>query len=382
MTLYGKQPGLLVAVFLPAVLSTLVILFRTTRKMKRMPKHISKYGAITAEALIILGVVSGWVSGGFVLASMHYGFGRHQATILSEPHGLQKLTRAAFWQVTGYSFNVGFYCLSVAGQVMHYRIWLLNKVDGYRMLNTVMVASGLIQATLGAICIISSQATAGRKMSFWDSTQVAVPPISCLEDTNEPQYASSALTFVSYMIQAWIPLHLAYRLQRGKLERNKWTALCILAFWNVIAGVLALVKLGHLHLYVDEVDATYRRVILVEIGLAENGASGICPSAAEMWSLAQRLRRGHGTGTSQDRSVYVGSGHKGTGASPPSNSSDVELTGEINDEPIGMGIVRTTAWETAVVAFAKEDGWSRLSDQDGIAFDAELYKPAGSRLRL
>ncbi|KAF2771886.1 hypothetical protein EJ03DRAFT_325134 [Teratosphaeria nubilosa] len=270
------------------------------RKIKRMPKHISRLGAITAEALIMLGVVSdqvisialfvlrtlqvsGWVSGGFVLASMHYGFGRHQATILAEPHGMRNLVSAAFWQVTGYcnsttsslavwiyqltesAFNVGCYCLSVAGQVMHYRIWLLNKVDGYRMLNTVMVASGLIQAFFGAICIISVFAKCKPVKANWDPTVVGQCwPESVFLGLN---YASSALTFVSYTIQAWIPLHLAFRLQRGKLERTKWTALCILAFWNVIAGVLALVKLGYLHLYLDEVDATYRRVILVEIGL-------------------------------------------------------------------------------------------------------------------
>jgi hypothetical protein len=58
MPLQGKQPGLLVAVIVPALLSTLVVIARSMRKFKRRPSYISKTGAITAEALLILSVVS------------------------------------------------------------------------------------------------------------------------------------------------------------------------------------------------------------------------------------------------------------------------------------------------------------------------------------
>ena len=58
MVLPGKQPGLLVAVIVPAFLSTLVVIARSMRKVKRRPSHISKAGAFTAETLLIASVVS------------------------------------------------------------------------------------------------------------------------------------------------------------------------------------------------------------------------------------------------------------------------------------------------------------------------------------
>jgi hypothetical protein len=57
MVLPGKQPGLIAAVVVPAALSTLVVIARSMRKVKRRPDYISKTGAITAETLLITSVV-------------------------------------------------------------------------------------------------------------------------------------------------------------------------------------------------------------------------------------------------------------------------------------------------------------------------------------
>lgn len=57
MGLSGKQPGLLVAVIVPALLSTLVVIARSLSKVKRRPSYISKSGAIAAEILLIASVV-------------------------------------------------------------------------------------------------------------------------------------------------------------------------------------------------------------------------------------------------------------------------------------------------------------------------------------
>lgn len=57
MVLPGKQPGLLVAVILPALLSTVVVIARFTRKLKRRPSYISKAGALSAEILMVASVV-------------------------------------------------------------------------------------------------------------------------------------------------------------------------------------------------------------------------------------------------------------------------------------------------------------------------------------
>ena len=57
MVLPGKQPGLLAAVIVPAGISTLVVIARSKRKVKRRPDYISKTGAITAETLLIASVV-------------------------------------------------------------------------------------------------------------------------------------------------------------------------------------------------------------------------------------------------------------------------------------------------------------------------------------
>ena len=121
MALTGKQPGLLVAVIVPAFLSTLVVVARSMRKVKRRPSYISKAGTLTAEILLILSVVrskllhvsknacdtdilqiSGWVSGVFVILSISHGFGRHENEVLAAPNGMDNLIGAAFWQTTGY----------------------------------------------------------------------------------------------------------------------------------------------------------------------------------------------------------------------------------------------------------------------------------------
>lgn len=120
MGLPGKQPGLLVAVIVPALLSTLVVIARSLSKVKRRPLYISKSGAVAAEILLIASVVccpsnladcidrltrfqiSGWISGVCVVISIHYGFSTHQDDILAKPNGMQSLVNAAFWQTTGY----------------------------------------------------------------------------------------------------------------------------------------------------------------------------------------------------------------------------------------------------------------------------------------
>jgi hypothetical protein len=57
MMLPGKQPGLIISVVVPASISTLVVIARSMRKVKRRPDYISKTGAITAETLLIASVV-------------------------------------------------------------------------------------------------------------------------------------------------------------------------------------------------------------------------------------------------------------------------------------------------------------------------------------
>jgi ABC-type transport system involved in cytochrome c biogenesis permease component len=52
-----KQPGLLIAVIVPVFLSTLIVVARSMRKVKRRPKYISKAGALAAESLLIASVV-------------------------------------------------------------------------------------------------------------------------------------------------------------------------------------------------------------------------------------------------------------------------------------------------------------------------------------
>jgi hypothetical protein len=57
MGLSGKQPGLLVAVIVPALLSTFVVIARSMSKVKRRPSYISKTGALAAEILLVASVV-------------------------------------------------------------------------------------------------------------------------------------------------------------------------------------------------------------------------------------------------------------------------------------------------------------------------------------
>jgi hypothetical protein len=135
---------------------------------------------------------------------------------------------------------------------MHYRTWLFYKVDRYRFLSLLMNASGVIQVLLGTLGIIFVFAKCTPVQAKWDLYIEG----KCWNQNMFLgfNYTSSALTFVSYMIQAWVPLHPALSLQKWDLSKGKWIMLAVLAFWNVVAGVLALVKLGFMHLYFETVD--------------------------------------------------------------------------------------------------------------------------------
>lgn len=49
---------------------------------------------------------------------------------------------------------------------------------------------------------------------------------------------------------------MALNLGKRSITRSQWIALSTIAFWNVVAGVLALVKLSYLGLYVVAEDAS------------------------------------------------------------------------------------------------------------------------------
>jgi hypothetical protein len=131
----------------------------------------------------------------------------------------------------------------------------------------------------------------------------------------------------------------------------------------------------------------YRRVILVEIGLAENGTLGIVPSAAEMWGLAQQIR--HKTTTGGSRSGGL-SGKGGTHKSPPSNSSDAELTGAGREGRFRKGtILKTTVFETSrsdnAAYVAYPEAWCDLTDTERGREDRKLvlgpHVPPAARTR-
>lgn len=152
------------------------------------------------------------------------------------------------------AFNVGCYTLSVVGQVLHYRTWLFRNVQTHKPLSRVMEVSGIVQVLFAMLCIICSFAKCTPVEGNWDPRAKArCWDASVFLGIN---YTSSAITFVSYMIQGWIPIQMALNLGRSSITKSQWAALSTIAFWNVIAGVLALVKLSYLGLFVVTDDAS------------------------------------------------------------------------------------------------------------------------------
>jgi hypothetical protein len=151
-------------------------------------------------------------------------------------------------------FNVGCYTLSVAGQVLHYRTWLFHNVKTHKTLSRVMNLSGVLQVIFGILCVVGVFAKCTPVEGNWNPTVEA----TCWAESAflGINYTSSAITFVAYMIQGWIPIQMALSLGRKNITRAQWIALSAIAFWNVVAGVLALVKLSYLRLYVDTEDAS------------------------------------------------------------------------------------------------------------------------------
>lgn len=152
------------------------------------------------------------------------------------------------------AFNVGCYTLSMAGHGIHYRTWLFHNVETHRTLSRVMNISGIVQLLFGMLCIICVFAKCTPVEGNWNPTVQS----KCWNESVflGINYTSSAVTFVSYMIQGWIPIQMALSLGKRRITRSQWIALSTIAFWNVVAGVLALVKLSYLDLYVVTEDAS------------------------------------------------------------------------------------------------------------------------------
>lgn len=183
---------------------------------------------------------------------------------------MQNLVNVAFWQTTGYreclisrlrirllrrrSLQCRLLHSPVAGQVLHYRTWLFHNVKSHKTLSRVMNTSGIVQVLFGILCVICVFAKCTPVEGNWNPTVEA----KCWKESVflGINYSSSAITFVSYMIQGWIPVQMALSLGKRSITRNQWVALTVIAFWNVVAGVLALVKLSYLGLYVVTEDAS------------------------------------------------------------------------------------------------------------------------------
>lgn len=290
-------------------------------------------------------------------------------------------------------FNVGCYTLSVAGQVLHYRTWLFHNVKTHKILSRTMNLSGILQIIFGILCVVGVFAKCTPVQGNWDPTAEA----KCWDEKVflGINYTSSAITFVAYMIQGWIPIQMALSLGRNNITRSQWIALSAIAFWNVIAGVLALVKLSYLRLYVVNEDASeynfpdpqprcltlisYQPGVassssksackihrdscaccLLTIRSAENGASGIVPSAAEMWAMLQQMvNRSSSTVLSRSGNTRTAISSHNKSDRPPSSSSEVELT--LNKAGLG-GITKTVEWETN--NNGQQELWSNVGDRD------------------
>jgi hypothetical protein len=82
--------------------------------------------------------------------------------------------------------NVGCVCLSVAGQVLHYRTWLFHNVETHRTLSWIMNLSGILQVIFGILCIVGVFAKCTPVEGNWNPTVEA----TC--------WASSAFLGVNY----------------------------------------------------------------------------------------------------------------------------------------------------------------------------------------
>jgi hypothetical protein len=116
-----------------------------------------------------------------------------------------------------------------------------------------MNVSGVVQVMIGILCVISVFAKCTPVEANWNPT-IVDPQCWAPSVFLGINYTSSAITFISYMIQGYIPIHMAMGLAKRSITRTQWVQLSAIAFWNITAGVLALVKLSYLGLYLDRVD--------------------------------------------------------------------------------------------------------------------------------
>ena len=146
------------------------------------------------------------------------------------------------------------YTLSVAGQVLHYRTWLFHNVKTHRTLSWAMNLSGILQVIFGILCVIGVFAKCTPVEGNWNPTVEA----TCWAESAflGINYTSGTITMVAYMIQGWIPIQMALSLGKNNVTRAQWIALSAIAFWNLCAASLALLKLNLLHLYLVNEDAS------------------------------------------------------------------------------------------------------------------------------
>jgi hypothetical protein len=115
-----------------------------------------------------------------------------------------------------------------------------------------MNLSGVLQVIFGILCVVCVFVKCTPVEANWNPTIGA----KCWAGSIflGINYTSSAITFVSYIIQGWVPIQMALSLGRRNVTRTQWIALSLIAFWNVVAGILALAKLSYLSRYLDTSD--------------------------------------------------------------------------------------------------------------------------------
>jgi hypothetical protein len=95
---------------------------------------------------------------------------------------------------------------------------------------------------------------------------------------------------------------------------------------------------------------------------AENGASGIVPSAAEMWAMAQQILNRSVNGTENSRTGNSNAHHL-----ERSQSSSLEVELMSNKAGLERGITKTIARETSTAAY--QDSWSNTSEHEWTSQD-------------
>ncbi|KAM5353596.1 hypothetical protein ACJ41O_000246 [Fusarium nematophilum] len=263
------------------------------------------------DLMILLSLIGSIVASALVQASVNLGLGRHTAAVAAEPGGTLRMVETKKIQIVAYPFNIMAYSLpNVTILILIERLAGRTETVSRRFLRGVVAIQLILAAVSVVIIFVQCQPT----KYLWDQSIDG----SCWSPDvfNYSSYVVSAVTALTDLVLAVVPIHAFWKLQMKRQEKLEITFMLGL---TLLSAIFTIVKATELHRFNDRVDPLYNVVILVIWGLVEQNIVIMAASVPTLRPLLRLIKERHPVRTT------VGYIRSGSGTEPKHDGSVSEI---------------------------------------------------------